>query len=129
VGDHDAPDDVALAAGRVGDDRAREALPGDLAPRKVVQAAYQLGCCDHRAMIADEHIHRHAMENIDQIEARAPRRPWGGNRSAAATREVEPTTAQAKSGKLGQDRELGHTPAPRHPEEAHSGSALPAAIS
>jgi 3-methyladenine DNA glycosylase/8-oxoguanine DNA glycosylase len=42
VGDHDAPDDVALAAGRVGDDRAREALPGDLALRKAVQAAYQL---------------------------------------------------------------------------------------
>ena len=27
------------------------------------------GCCDHRAMIADEEIHRHAAENIDQADA------------------------------------------------------------
>ena len=27
------------------------------------------GCCDHRAGIADEHIHRHAMENIAQVDA------------------------------------------------------------
>jgi dihydrofolate reductase len=27
------------------------------------------GCCDHRAGIADEHIHRHAMENIAQADA------------------------------------------------------------
>jgi len=27
------------------------------------------GCCDHRAMIADEDIHRHAMENIAQAGA------------------------------------------------------------
>ena len=27
------------------------------------------GCCDHRAMIADEDLHRHAMENIDQADA------------------------------------------------------------
>ena len=27
------------------------------------------GCCDHRAMIADEDLHRHALENIDQADA------------------------------------------------------------
>jgi dihydrofolate reductase len=27
------------------------------------------GCCDHRAMIADEDIHRHAVENIEQADA------------------------------------------------------------
>src|ERR671932_969558 len=27
------------------------------------------GCCDHREMIADEDLHRHAMENIVQADA------------------------------------------------------------
>src|SRR5688572_16101120 len=27
------------------------------------------GCCDHRAMIADEDLHRHAAENINQADA------------------------------------------------------------
>jgi dihydrofolate reductase len=27
------------------------------------------GCCDHRAMIADEELHRHAVENIVQADA------------------------------------------------------------
>jgi dihydrofolate reductase len=27
------------------------------------------GCCDHRAGIADEELHRHAVENIDQADA------------------------------------------------------------
>jgi dihydrofolate reductase len=27
------------------------------------------GCCDHRVMIADEDIHRHAIENISQADA------------------------------------------------------------
>jgi hypothetical protein len=27
------------------------------------------GCCDHREMIADEDLHRHAMENIAQADA------------------------------------------------------------
>jgi len=27
------------------------------------------GCCDHRAMIPDEDLHRHAMENIAQADA------------------------------------------------------------
>jgi dihydrofolate reductase len=27
------------------------------------------GCCDHRAIIADEDLHRHAMENIAQADA------------------------------------------------------------
>ena len=27
------------------------------------------GCCDHRAMIADEELHRHAVENLDQADA------------------------------------------------------------
>ena len=27
------------------------------------------GCCDHRAMIADEDIHRHAVENIERADA------------------------------------------------------------
>src|ERR1700721_487394 len=27
------------------------------------------GCCDHRAMIADEDLHRHAAENIAQADA------------------------------------------------------------
>src|SRR5262245_25361922 len=27
------------------------------------------GCCDHRVMIADEDLHRHAMENIAQADA------------------------------------------------------------
>src|ERR1700726_2862770 len=27
------------------------------------------GCCDHRAMFADEDLHRHAAENIDRADA------------------------------------------------------------
>ena len=27
------------------------------------------GCCDHRAMIADDEVHRHAVENLDQADA------------------------------------------------------------
>jgi dihydrofolate reductase len=27
------------------------------------------GCCDHRVMIADEDVHRHAAENLDQTDA------------------------------------------------------------
>jgi dihydrofolate reductase len=27
------------------------------------------GCCDHRAIIADEYIHHHALENIDRSDA------------------------------------------------------------
>src|SRR5687768_2999524 len=27
------------------------------------------GCCDHRVMIADEDVHRHAVENIEQADA------------------------------------------------------------
>jgi dihydrofolate reductase len=27
------------------------------------------GCCDHRVMIADEDVHRHAAENLDQADA------------------------------------------------------------
>src|SRR3954452_11309413 len=27
------------------------------------------GCCDHRAMIADEDLHRHAVENLDRADA------------------------------------------------------------
>lgn len=27
------------------------------------------GCCDHRAMIADEDLHRHALENLEQADA------------------------------------------------------------
>jgi hypothetical protein len=27
------------------------------------------GCCDHRAIPADEELHRHAVENINQAEA------------------------------------------------------------
>src|ERR1044072_1735762 len=27
------------------------------------------GCCDHRVMIADEELHRHAIENITQADA------------------------------------------------------------
>ena len=27
------------------------------------------GCCDHRAMLADEELHRHAVENLDQADA------------------------------------------------------------
>jgi dihydrofolate reductase len=27
------------------------------------------GCCDHRAVLADEDLHRHAIENIDQADA------------------------------------------------------------
>ena len=27
------------------------------------------GCCDHRAIPADEELHRHAVENIDQADA------------------------------------------------------------
>src|SRR5271168_4948047 len=28
------------------------------------------GCCDHRAMFADEDLHRHAAENLAQADAR-----------------------------------------------------------
>src|SRR2546428_10377109 len=27
------------------------------------------GCCDHRAMFADEDLHRHALENLDRADA------------------------------------------------------------
>jgi hypothetical protein len=27
------------------------------------------GCCDHRVMIADEELHRHAVENLEQADA------------------------------------------------------------
>jgi dihydrofolate reductase len=27
------------------------------------------GCCDHRVMLADEALHRHAIENLDQADA------------------------------------------------------------
>src|SRR2546430_13382297 len=27
------------------------------------------GCCDHRAVLADEDLHRHAVENLDQADA------------------------------------------------------------
>src|SRR5438309_11989684 len=27
------------------------------------------GCCDHRVMIADEDVHRHAIENIERADA------------------------------------------------------------
>jgi dihydrofolate reductase len=27
------------------------------------------GCCDHREVIADEELHRHAAENLDQADA------------------------------------------------------------
>ena len=27
------------------------------------------GCCDHRVMLADEDVHRHAVENLDQADA------------------------------------------------------------
>ena len=27
------------------------------------------GCCDHRAVLADEDVHRHALENIDRSDA------------------------------------------------------------
>ncbi len=27
------------------------------------------GCCDHRVMIADEELHRHAIENLEQADA------------------------------------------------------------
>jgi dihydrofolate reductase len=27
------------------------------------------GCCDHRAILADEDLHRHAVENLDQADA------------------------------------------------------------
>ena len=27
------------------------------------------GCCDHREGIADEELHRHAVENLDQADA------------------------------------------------------------
>src|SRR5215207_6853775 len=27
------------------------------------------GCCDHRAMVADEELHRHAVENLAQADA------------------------------------------------------------
>src|SRR5436853_791798 len=27
------------------------------------------GCCDHRAMVADEDLHRHAVENLDRADA------------------------------------------------------------
>ena len=27
------------------------------------------GCCDHRAIAADEELHRHAIENLDRADA------------------------------------------------------------
>ena len=45
------------------------------------------GCCDHRAMFADEDLHRHAVENLDQADAllfgRVTFRNDGGSVAAA----------------------------------------------
>jgi hypothetical protein len=30
------------------------------------------GCCDHREMVADEDLHRHAAENLAQADALGP---------------------------------------------------------
>ena len=33
------------------------------------------GCCDHRAIAADEELHRHAVEELDWLLAYDPRVP------------------------------------------------------
>jgi hypothetical protein len=35
--------------------------------RALAEFAYD-SCCDHRAMFADEDLHRHAVENLDQAD-------------------------------------------------------------
>jgi len=41
------------------------------------------GCCDHRAMFADEDLHRHALENLDQADALGSVAAAGADGSAA----------------------------------------------
>src|SRR5258708_27440439 len=47
------------------------------------------GCCDHRAIFADEDLHRHAVENLDQADAllfgRVTYENDGGSVSAAGS--------------------------------------------
>lgn len=42
------------------------------------------GCCDHRAVVADEDLHRHAVENLIQADAR--RRPIRSSEQAGEAR-------------------------------------------
>src|SRR5262245_58670333 len=49
-------------------------LPGPLQEHVMRPLRYSInvtldGCCDHRAMLADEDLHRHAIENRDQVDA------------------------------------------------------------
>lgn len=36
---------------------------------KVESGINQFAACDHRAMFADEDLHRHAIENLEQTDA------------------------------------------------------------
>jgi len=70
------------------------------------------GCCDHRAIIPDEALHRHAVENLNQADAlllilRALQAVgWmvGGPSGAAARLGLKRTTLIAKMKKLGISR-------------------------
>src|SRR5262245_12970782 len=49
-------------------------LPGPLQEHVMRPLRYSInvtldGCCDHRAMLADKDLHRHAIENLDQVDA------------------------------------------------------------
>ena len=53
-------------------DMAGIPIGGTLSPMRPLRYSINVtldGCCDHRAMLADEDLHRHAVENLDQADA------------------------------------------------------------
>jgi hypothetical protein len=76
------------------------------------------GCCDHRVMIADEDLHRHAVENLDQADALLFGRVTY-EMMEAAFRPQAGTGARPEWTGLGNERQGGHTPrASLHPPRA-----------
>jgi hypothetical protein len=70
---------MAAEAGRAGDHyagaaRAAGPSPGSGYAYAMRPLRYSInvtldGCCDHRAMLSDEDLHRHAVENLNQADA------------------------------------------------------------
>src|SRR6266478_94586 len=84
------------------------------------------GCCDHRAMFADEDLHRHAAENLDQADAAPPRRAsstvcsWRGNISLSA---LVHRALRSRSGHCGGDMAGGASRTPLHTDSSRGRSA------
>src|SRR5580704_6581017 len=57
------------ASARVDDPPTRPRYPYAMRPLRYSINVTLDGCCDHRAMLADEDLHRHAVENLEQADA------------------------------------------------------------